>query len=239
MRELDNLAVKAKSDTRVSEQLLQRHEAYILACASKVCHRYVTKNDDEWSVSMIAFAEAIDSYELNKGSFLSFSKLVIKRRLLDYFRSQNKYKNEITVDPYIFDSEPEEEVDDVAIRMAVAETVNKKSNEDLRLEIKAINDVLEAYSISFLDLTKCSPRADKTKRACAKAINYILSNPILISELHDTKLLPLKLIEKNSEVPRKILERHRKYIIAAIEILSGEYPSLAEYLCYVRKEKDI
>ena len=239
MRELDNLAVKAKSDIRVSEQLLQRHEAYILACASKVCHRYVTKNDDEWSVSMIAFAEAIDSYELNKGSFLSFSKLVIKRRLLDYFRSQNKYKNEITVDPYIFDSEPEEEVDDVAIRMAVAETVNKKSNEDLRLEIKAINDVLEAYSISFLDLTKCSPRADKTKRACAKAINYILSNPILISELHDTKLLPLKLIEKNSEVPRKILERHRKYIIAAIEILSGEYPSLAEYLCYVRKEKDI
>lgn len=239
MRELDNLAVKAKSDTRVSEQLLQRHEAYILACASKVCRRYVTKNDDEWSISMIAFAEAIDSYELNKGSFLSFSKLVIKRRLLDYFRSQNKYKNEITVDPYIFDSEPEEEVDDIAIRMAVAETVSKKSNEDLRLEIKAINDVLEAYSISFLDLTKCSPRADKTKRACAKAINYIISNPILISELHDTKQLPLKLIEKNSDVPRKILERHRKYIIAAIEILSGEYPSLAEYLCYVRKEKDI
>jgi RNA polymerase sigma factor len=46
------------------------------------------------------------------------------------------------------------------------------------------------------------------------------------------------MIEKNSQVPRKILERHRKYIVAAIEILSGEYPYLAEYLRYIREEKE-
>ena len=34
---------------------------------------------------------------------------------------------------------------------------------------------------------------------------------------------------------RKILDRHRRYIIAAAEILSGEYPVLAEYLGYIRK----
>jgi RNA polymerase sigma factor len=45
------------------------------------------------------------------------------------------------------------------------------------------------------------------------------------------------MIEKNTNVPRKILERHRKYIIAAIEILSGEYPYLADYLRYIREER--
>jgi RNA polymerase sigma factor len=45
------------------------------------------------------------------------------------------------------------------------------------------------------------------------------------------------MIEKNTHVPRKILERHRKYIIAAIEILSGEYPYLADYLRYIREER--
>jgi RNA polymerase sigma factor len=60
-----------------------------------------------------------------------------------------------------------------------------------------------------------------------------------VSELRRSKQLPLKNIEKSAQVPRKILERHRKYIIAAIEILSGEYPNLAEYLRYIREENYI
>lgn len=223
----------------VKEQLLQSYEAFILGCASKVCGHYVTKSDDEWSISLIAFAEAIDSYELSKGNFLSFTKLVIKRRLIDYIKSQYKYKHEIAVDPVIFDTEPEEEEEEVATSRAVAEKVSKRDNEGLKLEIKAIDDTLRTYGISFLDLTKSSPHSTKTKRACANAINYMLSNPILVSELHDTKQLPLKLVENNTGVPRKTLERHRKYIIAAIEILYGDYPSLSEYLCYIRKERDI
>lgn len=239
MRELDILAIRAKADIVEKEQLLQKQEGYILKCASKVCHRYITLNDDEWSISMIAFSQAIDSYELSKGSFLSFSKLVIKRRLLDYIKSQSKYKHEITVDPIIFDTEPEEDEGDVALQMAVAKKIGNAESGDLKIEITSINDTLKDYGISFYDLTKCSPHAEKTKKACAKAINHMLLNPILLNEFRHTKQLPLKIIENNTKVPRKILERHRKYIIAAIEILSGEYPSLAEYLRYIRKENNI
>jgi len=48
-----------------------------------------------------------------------------------------------------------------------------------------------------------------------------------------TKQLPIKIISENAKVPRKILERHRKYIITAAEILSGDYPKLAEYLSHI------
>lgn len=239
MRELDSLAITAKADPGIREKLIRQQEFYILKCASKVSHRFITKSDDEWSVSLLAFSQAIDSYDLNKGSFLSFTQLVIKRRLIDYMKSQGKYNAEVSIDPILFDTEPEEECEDVQIHMAVAARVIRQEPNDLKYEIEAANCVFSDYGFSFFDLAECSPHATKTKKACAKAINYILQNPLIINDLHSSRQLSLKTIEKNTLIPRKILERHRKYIIAAIEILSGEYPYLAEYMRYIREEKDL
>ena len=237
MRELDSLALEAKTDPSAMDQLIRRQEGYILKCASKTCYRYVTKSDDEWSIALLAFTQAVENYDLEKGNFLSFVDLVIKRRLIDYIKSQNKYNYEVSVDPIIFDTEPEEDSEDVSLRVAVAEQVTKHDNNDLKWEIEAANKIFTEYGFSFYDLSECSPHAAKTRKACATAVNYLLSNPLLLNEIRSTKQLPLKIIEKGSHVPRKILERHRKYIIAAIEILSGEYPYLADYLRYIREEK--
>jgi RNA polymerase sigma factor len=239
VRELDSLALSAKSDPSVRESLIRQQEYYILKCASKACHRYITRSDDEWSVSLLAFSQAIDSYDLNKGSFLSFTELVIKRRLIDYSKSLMKYNSEILIDPVLFETEPEEDSEDIQIRTEVAEQVSRQESEDLKLEIDAANQVFSDYGFSFFDLAECSPHAAKTKKACAKAVNYILNNPLLVNDLHNSRQLSLKILEKNTKIPRKILERHRKYIIAAIELLSGEYPNLAEYLRYIREEKDV
>ena len=237
MRELDSLALEAKSNPSVLEKLIRQQEGYILKCASKTCHRYVTKSDDEWSISLMAFTQAVENYDLDKGNFLSFVDLVIKRRLIDYIKSQKKYNSEVSVDPIVFDTEPEEESEDPALRIAVAEQVSKQDGNDLKLEIEAANAIFSEYGFSFFELSSCSPHAAKTRKACATAVNYMLSNTLLLNELRSTKQLPLKIIEKGSNVPRKILERHRKYIIAAIEILSGEYPYLADYLRYIREER--
>ncbi|MDF2907517.1 MAG: polymerase, sigma 28 subunit, FliA/WhiG subfamily [Herbinix sp.] len=237
MRELDSFALEAKSDPSLLDKLIRQQEGYILKCASKTCHRYVTKSDDEWSIALIAFTQAVENYDLEKGSFLSFVDLVIKRRLIDYIKSRTKYNYEISVDPIVFDTEPEEESDDPSLRVAVAEQVSKQDSNDLKWEIEAANHTFAKYGFTFYELSDCSPHAAKTRKACAAAVNYMLHNPLLLGDLRSTKQLPLKIIEKGSHVPRKILERHRKYIIAAIEILSGEYPYLADYLRYIREER--
>lgn len=236
MRELDSLVIKAKTDQHILENLIRQNEFYIIKCISKTTHRYITKSDDEWSIALMAFKQSIDKYELEKGSFLSFAELIIRRRLIDYSKSQSKYHPEVSVDPIIFDVEPNDEKEDISIRLAVANQVSQKDTSDLKLEIEAANKVFTSYSFSFFDLSKCSPHAKKTKKACAKAVNYMLQNPVLLREFRTAGHLPLKIIEKSTGVPRKIIERHRKYIIAAIEILSGEYPYLAEYLRYIREE---
>jgi RNA polymerase sigma factor len=237
MREIDSMALQAKNNPSLLDNLIRQQEYYILKCASKTCRRYITKSDDEWSIALMAFTQAIDDYNLDKGSFLSFVNLVIKRRLIDYIKSQNKFNYEVSVDPIIFDTEPEEETDDPSLRMAVAEQVSKQDPNDLKWEIEAANLVFSEYGFSFYELSACSPHAAKTRKACATAVNYLLQNILLLKELRTTKQLPLKMIENNTHVPRKILERHRKYIIAAIEILSGEYPNLADYLRYIREER--
>jgi RNA polymerase sigma factor len=228
--------MSAKTDPSILEELIRKNEIFILKIASKVTSRYITKSDDEWSIALLALTQAIEGYELEKGNFLKFAELVIKRRIIDYIRSQGKFSSEVSIDPVLFDAEPEEEDENIGIKIAVAEQISKQDNGDLKLEIEAANQVFSGYGFSFFDLTSCSPQAKKTRTSCAKAVNYMLNNPFLITELKSTKLLPIKIIEKNAKIPRKILERHRKYIIAAIELLSGGYPYLADYLRYIREE---
>lgn len=237
MREIDTLALEAKNNPELMERLICQQEFYILKCASKTCRRYVTKSDDEWSIALMAFNQAVDHYELDRGSFLPFVDLVIKRRLIDYIKSQTKYQSEVSVDPILFDTDPEEDSEEPALRIAVAEQVSKQDNNDIKWEIEAANLKFSEYGFTFYELAKCSPHAAKTRKACATVVNYLLQHTLLLNELRTSKLLPLKIIEKDTHVPRKIIERHRKYIIAAIEILSGEYPFLADYLRYIREER--
>ncbi|WP_346940007.1 hypothetical protein [uncultured Clostridium sp.] len=238
LREIDYMAIDAANNQDLLNSFTEQNELFILKCTSRIIRKYITKSDDEWSVSLQAFVQAIQCYELSKGNFLSFAELIIRRRLIDYLRLQKKYSLELSVNPAIFNCHLDENEDDkdIALGLAVAEKVCQKDNYTLKFEIEAANEVFSHYGFSFLDLSTCSPKAKKTKLSCAKVVIYLLSNPLLINELQSSKQLPLKIIEKNLNVPRKILERHRKYIIAAVEILSGEYLNLAYYFRYIREE---
>lgn len=230
------MVVEAARDDAILEILIKNNESFILKCASAATNRYISKNDDEWSIALLSFTKAVQLYHMDKGSFLSFADLLIKRGLIDYHRSQNKYSSEISVSPDAFETDLEEDDDNLALHIVVAEKVSQKKDETLKEEILAANEMLSEYGFTFYDLVNCSPKAAKTKSACAKAVQYLLDNPLLIKEIQRSKQLPIKIIEKNSKVPRKLLERHRKYIIAVAEILAGEYPSLAQYMRFVREE---
>lgn len=218
MREIDKMVIEAADDAQKLSALIDRNETFILRSAAKTARRYVSKSDDEWSIALSAFYEAVKKYSYDRGSFIAFAELLINRNLIDYFRAQNKYYNEKQV----------ESIDD--------KFYSDDDENSLKLEIDDISQVIKVYGFTFMDLVECSPKAAKTKYACGKATAYLLKNPLLINEMRKTRQLPLKIIEKKEKIPRKLLERHRKYIIAAVEILHGDYPYLAEYLSFIRGE---
>lgn len=233
--DINLLAIDAKNDESSMNILITKYENFILKCASAACRSYISKSDDEWSIALAAFTEAVKSYSSEKGSFLNFAELVIRRRIIDYIRSKSRYAPEMLVKPSLFESEMEEE-EDYLLQSEIAKKVSVVQDNSLKMEIYLINEVFSGYGFSFMDLSDCSPKADKTKRSCAKAVAYMIKNPILISEMQIKRQLPLNIIENNTKVPRKLLERHRKYIIAAVEIISGDYPNLAGYMRYIREE---
>ncbi|OQB20481.1 MAG: RNA polymerase sigma factor SigI [Firmicutes bacterium ADurb.Bin182] len=238
MRKLDCLAQEAALDESKLDRLIVENEQFILKCSSLIAHRYITKSDDEWSVALTAFAEAVSKYRFDKGSFLFFAETVIRRRLIDYQRNKGKYSKEIPVNPTAFGADEDEEELSGSVRKAVARLAVQDTESAVKMEIEAAGRVFRQYGFTFMDLSECSPRSKKTKSVCAKAVKYILGNPLLLSEMKTSKQLPLKIIEKNLNIPRKKLERHRKYIIAAAEILSGEYPCLSDYMQYIKEESD-
>ncbi len=232
-----------KKDESLYSQFIEDHKRFILASACKAVGHFVTESDDAYSVALIAFHEAADSYEENKGDFHAFAALVIKRRIYDHIKSEARFNHEIAVDPGAMDGDVEDETSETAIHLEVRKkeaqlsdeyTENRPGTNSMRDEIDAVQQIFRKYGFSFSDLKACSPKAEKTKKACAQAVIILLKNEELFTKMRSQKMLPIKEIREICAIPRKILDRHRKFIIASAEIMKGEYPLLGEYMRYVR-----
>ena len=160
----------------------------------------------------------------------------MKRRLIDFLKSQSKFKNEIPVNPYNFECDASEGFEDRQISYTTVATMSYVPDNDIKYEIEAVTEALKAYGFTFFEIVEVSPKAQKTKKSCAVAIACVINNTEIFRELKEKKTLPIKKIKNISKLPQKILERHRKYIIAGVEIISGDYPYLTEYLKFIREE---
>ena len=236
---VNSLAVAAADSDALREEFIHQQEPLILKTASRASYRYITKSDDEWSVALGAFSDAIDKYRPGQGDFLPFSQLLIKRALIDYHRSTAAHMTEIITSPFVLegleDAEDAAELDK-AVYLAVAEHSREAADRSLQEEILSANDLLKSYGFRFFDLTECSPQQEKTRQECAKAIRYILAQPLLLQQLKQKRKLPIRDLAAGTGVSRKVLDRYRKYIIMAVLVLHGDYPQISEYLKFIWEE---
>lgn len=235
MDDLSARAIAAKDNEDNFYRFAQENRRFIKRCAYRTCRRFVSESDDEWSISLIAFYEAVRSFDEQKGAFKSFAYMVIRRRLMDYFDTESRHWAEISADPYTFDGQLEEEdasaLDmEIASKSAQTEGHGRPGTTDLEDEVEALRQKIAPYGFDLYDIGGCSPKAAKTKRACAKVIDAIVASDELFGTMRRKRNLPyVKLLELDG-VNKKLLERHRKYIIVAAEIRKGDFPQMAEYV---------
>lgn len=213
-----------QNNTEDINDLLIEYKPFICSTASKVVGRSISEHSDESIIAQLAFAEAIKCFDEKKGRFLTFSRWVIRLRLIDYMRKESRDKHEI-----LFSDLPDYMQGKVYDLNVIDHVVSP-----IKLEIQALAMDLKVYCIKFEDLVAVSPKAKKTKRSCAKIIKYMVSNEDALSYLRRKYRLPIKKIIENCKIPRKLVERHRKYIIVVTEILLGDYPHLEEYVSFVK-----
>ncbi len=236
----DRHALEAQQDEEALAGFIEESRIFILRSASKVCKRFITDSDDEYGIALEAFWEAVRTYKENAGHFAGFAALVIRRRLMDWFDSQSRHSREIPAGHSLTRNEETGQVNGVIAE--AQKSMIRNAAEDpaaLREEIEALGEVLEEYGFSFFDLAKASPKAAKTRNCCARAVNWMLEAVERLLQMRRTRSLPTGVMVRVLGIARKILERHRRYIIAATEILDGDYPHLAEYMDYIRKERSV
>ena len=57
-----------KGDIELRNELLKQYKPFIKKSVSSVCKRYIRETDDEFSIGLIAFNDAIDRFSPDKGA---------------------------------------------------------------------------------------------------------------------------------------------------------------------------
>lgn len=218
-----------QGDLALQNELLRTYKPFVAKCVSEVCKRYIDpKKDDEFSIGFAAFNEAIFSYKADKGSsFLSFAKLVVKRKVIDYIRYHQKRPSMLSLDETV----DADQMENPLIIAAAKEKYEwKMENVRRREEIEAFKENLKAYRLTLEELTEVSPKHRDARESAIGVAYTLYADQKLRHYVHSKKKLPIKDLLEKVEVSKKTLERNRKFILAIFIVLSNEYVYMKEYL---------
>ena len=231
--EIVRLVYEAKDNMERADALIYQYLPFIRSETAKFLKRMpVEGHDDELSIAMIAFHEAIRGYSRLKGAFFKYAALVIKSRLLDYQRRERRHSHVLSLDT------PDENGDGVLGDTVADKTIYSEeivAREATRSEIEELAQQIASFGVSLTDVAENCPRQQRTLDACRKAIGFAKENPALIDELVATKRLPITRLAEGSGVERKTLERHRKYLVVMLLIYSNGYEIIRGHLRHMWK----
>lgn len=226
-KQLEQLVLDSKEDKQKLNDLVEAYKPFIASCAQKMSGKYLNYgSDDELSIAMLAFVQAVYGYRTENGRFLSYASVAIRNSIIDYYRKQKKHDSKVIY----LDKDDDESIDTIERQASLTVYGEEKTQRERVLEIKQLKDELAVYGIDFFELESLSPKSIHTRKLCREVISYIKNNPELLNETLLQRNLPLKQIEKGLQIRRKRFERHRKYIMTVLVILSGDYPCLRGYI---------
>lgn len=224
----------AKNDMGAADLFISDYLPFIKSQVKNVMKRSSSVNqEDELSIGMIAFHEAINGYSKARGNFLTFASLIIRNRIIDYWRKNNRHNQVISLDTPVYEDESstledfildEENQEDALIARQVTKD-----------EILELSAQMEEFGVSLTDVAENSPKQDRTLRACQSVVAYAKENDEIMENFLKTKRLPLADLTEGSKVARKTIERHRKYIVALLLIYSNGYEIIRGHLAEVMK----
>lgn len=227
----DKVKLAQQGDELVRQELLTEYQPFIKKVISKVCHRYVNERMDEYSIGLVAFNEAIDQYSEGQGSkFLTFANMVIRRRVIDFIRKEQRQTQNIVLQYEDEDEEGNLEETYAEQKASIAHYDAEMESRNRVDEIQEYREFLKSYDITFEELIKHCPKHIDARENAKEIARLIAENKELSDYLMEKKRLPIKNIEKIVSCSRKTIERNRKYIIAVTLIHLGGFTALQSYI---------
>ncbi|MDW7652190.1 MAG: sigma factor [Bacillota bacterium] len=195
-------------------RIIELYQPFIFREACRACRRQLEwGRDEELSVALLAFNEALDSYSSSKGTLEQLASVVVRRRLIDYFR---RNKGEDLLSPEAL----------AAVR--IEEDWEQREREE---EVVRYSEKLKHFCLDFSMVAAASPRHRQTRNDLQNVVSALISRDDLMSQLLKNGRLPQSELCKITGLSPRVLERGRTYIIALALLLRGdEFPYLRESL---------
>ena len=213
---------EAKTDPEAADRLIGQYMGFIRSETVKFTHAAPEDgHEDELSIAMLAFYEAILSYEKGRGAFLPYAARAIRNRLIDHYRAEPLGGEEDGGE--LLDTIPDtvDHAGDYAVRTAS------------RREIQEFSEKLAQFGLTFSDVADNCPRQERTFAACRRVLDFARTQPELLKRVEDTGKLPMGELSAGSGTDRKTMERHRKYLVAILLAFTNGYEIIRGHLCQV------
>ncbi|MCL6477197.1 MAG: RNA polymerase sigma-I factor [Peptococcaceae bacterium] len=209
----EKLALIRSGDHLAREDLISAHRSFIARVAWKVCGRNLDwDRDDELSIGLTAFNEAIDRFDESRGvPFLAFARLIIKSRLMDFMRKQSRHD---THSGGTLDGVDGHSLSAVEISQAWDRHLDQEAAREREEEIAEYKKIIGEFGITFGDLIKCSPKHKDARANLFRVARELAGDPELFSYLMTTNRMPVAALSQRLGISAKTIERGRKYIIA-------------------------
>lgn len=198
-------------------EIVEENIGFIINTISKVTGKYVSiENDDEFSIGLMAFVEALDKYNQEKGPFLSFAKIVIESRVKNYLVKEKKKVDVVSIDLY-------KEIG-IDINNILYNPIEDKT--ELINEIQQFKEELNLFKLTMEDLIKEAPKHRDTRENAINVSKKASKDLEVTDFMYEKKRLPIKKISLKYMVTEKVINRSKKFIISLIIIFFKKYRNL-------------
>ncbi|MDD2533121.1 MAG: sigma factor [Eubacteriales bacterium] len=209
-----------RQDPHEADRIVTAYQPFILKTVSSLAGRFIeVENDDEYSIGLHAFYEAMQRFSLQNGHFLSFARLVMASRIKTFWRKNNK-TFALNLDDL--------EISDASIR-------------DLTGELSMADDIilfarqLQVFGLTLMDLVQGSPKHRDTRQALLQIAKRLSNSEDLLAFLFQKKRLPIQAMAKRFHVSGKIIKNHKPFLIAMTIIFANPHSEIADWLKWVQR----
>lgn len=200
------------------EQLVKQHMAFLIRTVSHLTGRYVSvENDEEFSIALMAFTEAVKKYDEDRGNFLSFAKLVIESRLKTYLEKKRKELSEISL----------EAMQEEGIDFAEEKEGDRSS---LHEEILQYREELLAFGLTLEILADRAPKHRDTRKRSVIVAETASKDEKTVEETYLKKKLPIRKVARLSNVTEKMVKGNKEFILSVLLIFVKQFPELVYWI---------
>lgn len=204
-----------KNDKQKIDQFINDYRPFVIKAISEIKNQYLSiENDEELSIGLLAFYEAIEKYKKEKGHFLVFAKLVIKSRLITFWESVSNRTN-----IFLEDIDPDKQPETII-----------NPTDDLKEEILEFEKELALLGLSFEFLADHVPKHNDTRKQAVLIGRKASREKDLTDFLYEKRRLPITKIAEKFWVSVKTIKTSKYLIIAVMVIYLKNFLFLEEWI---------